>query len=148
MTQGESSQEKIYDTIFLFLIKNNNPATAKEIRAHCDCAKATFYKYLNELYAERRLDCIPKRGTGNDEYKITTKWSNKMRKKLNQQPRNSPFSWREFKEVLKKNEELERKVAELEEQAGEAGLSEDDLADIQRLLRGLREGKLRIEPAE
>jgi hypothetical protein len=116
LPQGESSRDKIYEDIFSFLILNNKPATSQEMLQHWResalCAKATFYKYLNQLCENGRLICNPKRGAGKDEYEVSVEWSNEMRRKFEFQPRNTKLTWIELKEQIKElqaeNEETRR----------------------------------------
>jgi len=84
LPKGESSREQVRWQIqkFLFL---NGPATSKEIIEACDVAKATVYKYLNELCDEGKLIWKPQRKRGKSTYELCNEAKDEVKLLLEKQ---------------------------------------------------------------
>ena len=83
MPQGESSREIVRWKIQEFLY--NGPATSTKIVEVCNAAKATVYKYLNELCEEEKVIWKPKRGQGKSTYELSDKVKDEVRLLLEKQ---------------------------------------------------------------
>jgi predicted transcriptional regulator len=81
MVQGESSREKTRLEIQKFLCDNQS-STSKKIWENCTCSKATFYKYLDELYDDDIVICKPQRGKGEDLYELSAKGRDQTKEEI------------------------------------------------------------------
>jgi len=78
--QGQSSREEVRLQIQKFLL--NGAASSTKIVQVCDAAKATVYKYLNELYEENKVGWKPQRGRGKSTYELSDEMKSEIEKKL------------------------------------------------------------------
>jgi len=93
MVRGESSRGKVRLQIQQFLL--NGPTTSTKIVTACNSAKATVYKYLNELIEEGKVIWEPQRGRGKSTYELSNEAKDEIkllvekreiRKKIDQIP--------------------------------------------------------------
>ncbi len=84
MARGESSKDKTHWEIQGFLAEKGS-ATSKEIYDKCTCAKATFYKYLDDLYEAGTIICKPQRGRGGDLYELSEKAFDEIKEEVMRQ---------------------------------------------------------------
>lgn len=104
MPQGESSREKVSRQIQEFLL--NGPATSTKIVESCSAAKATVYKYLNELVEEGKVIWKPQRERGKSTYELSNEAKDEIKLLLEKQEiqkkidQMTPQKIQEFKKFL------------------------------------------------
>jgi predicted transcriptional regulator len=104
LPKGESSREKVRLQIQKFLL--NGPTTSTKIVESCNAAKATVYKYLNELCEEGRVIWKPQRKRGESTYELSNEAKDEVTLLLEKQEikteidQMAPQKIQEFKKFL------------------------------------------------
>jgi transcription initiation factor IIE alpha subunit len=137
MVQGESGKDKTYWEIQRFLY-NNGSAISKEIYENCTCAKATFYKYLDELYEAGNIICKPQRGRGRDLYELSEKAFDKIEEEVVKQKLKEEIDRLPVKQIKSLYEFIDKILMKCVDLTL-------DKAFMDSLLQGLREGKISKE---
>ena len=104
MVRGESSREKVRWQIQTYLL--NGPAISTKIVEYCNAAKATVYKYLNELCEEEKVIWKPERKRGESTYELSNEAKDEVTLLLEKQEikaeidQMTPQKIQEFKKFL------------------------------------------------
>ena len=102
--QGQSSREEVRLQIQKFLL--NGAASSTKIVQVCDAAKATVYKYLNELCEEGKVIWKPERKRGKSTYELSNEAKDEVKHLLEKQEiktridQMTPQKIQEFKKFL------------------------------------------------
>ena len=112
MMQGVSGREEVQWEILSLLYKKQ--ATTKELRKNCSASKATFYKYLNELWKEGKIICMPQRGRGNDVYTLSKESREETKLWLEKQPLLKEIEQMTSEEILRLKHIMALVLAEVE----------------------------------
>jgi predicted transcriptional regulator len=134
MTKGESSREKTKWEIESYLC-TNGPSTSRELFEKCTCAKATFYKYLDELIESGDIICKLQRGRGEHLYEPSEKARNLIEEKAMKQKLKDEIDKLPMKQIRTLYEFVDKTIMK------SVSLILDTV-ELEKLLEGLQKGKI------